>query len=86
MESLTIHALVYVLKCAEDKIYVGKTHNLNLRLSLHWSGQGAKWTRLYPPKKLLRVILDETEEKVTQDYICLFGAKNVRGGSWTKCP
>ena len=85
MECITIHSLVYVLECEQDKWYIGKTHHLNVRLAQHWQGTGARWTRLYKPLKLSRVIMDATEEKVAQDYIVLFGRDNVRGGSWTRC-
>jgi predicted GIY-YIG superfamily endonuclease len=85
MESITISSLVYVLECEQDKYYIGKTHHLNMRLAQHWEGKGAKWTKLYKPIKLLRVIMNETEEKVAKDYIALFGKENVRGGSWTRC-
>lgn len=84
-DSITIYSLVYVLELENDKWYIGKTHNLNVRLAQHWGGQGAKWTKLHKPLKLSRVVMYQTEQKVTDDYIGLFGRENVRGGSWTRC-
>jgi predicted GIY-YIG superfamily endonuclease len=84
-DSITIYSLVYVLELEGDNWYIGKTHNLNVRLAQHWSGEGAKWTKLHKPLRLSRVSMNETEQKVALDYIALFGKENVRGGSWTRC-
>ena len=35
---------VYVLKCHNDKYYVGKTIDINTRYKDHKSGHGSKWT------------------------------------------
>jgi predicted GIY-YIG superfamily endonuclease len=83
-DCITIHTLVYVLELEGDNWYIGKTHNLNVRLAQHWSGDGAKWTRLYKPLRLHRVSMTETEQQVTNEYILLYGKDNVRGGNWTK--
>ena len=46
---------LYVLKLEENKYYVGITRDLDERLRLHREGEGAKWTMLYPPVKVLFV-------------------------------
>ena len=84
-DCITIHSLVYVLELEGSNWYVGKTHHLNVRLAQHWSGDGAKWTRLYKPVRLVRVSMTETEQEVTNEYIGLYGKDNVRGGNWTRC-
>jgi predicted GIY-YIG superfamily endonuclease len=84
-DCITIHTLVYVLELEGGNWYVGKTHNLNVRLAQHWSGDGAKWTRLFKPIRLVKVSMTETEQEITNEYILLYGKDNVRGGNWTRC-
>lgn len=85
MDPITIQNFVYVLECSDGVWYIGQTFHLNIRYAQHKNGTGARWTRLHPPIRIARVILDKSENEVTKDYIALFGAANVRGGSWTKC-
>ena len=76
---------IYVLKCANNKYYVGKTNNLQKRLVLHNSGYGSEWTKLHKPEK---IILSEPlkdkyhEDNLTEEYMAEFGIDNVRGGSY----
>lgn len=44
---------VYLLKCSDDSIYTGYTHDLENRLSTHNQGKGAKYTRSRLPVVLL---------------------------------
>ena len=42
---------IYILKCKEDKYYVGKiADNVYKRIKQHFGGKGAKWTQRYQPK------------------------------------
>ena len=45
-----------------SKFYIGKTNDLELRYESHKSGQGAEWTKKYPPNKIVMGML------YTQDY------------------
>ena len=36
---------IYVLKLTNNKYYVGKTHNPNLRLNAHIYNSGSAWTK-----------------------------------------
>lgn len=65
----------------------GITFNLNMRLGQHWSGRGAKWTKVHRPQSLVEVVYPATRElenTVTLRYIELYGKEKVRGGSWCK--
>lgn len=82
---------VYVLRCVDNKMYIGQTYNLTKRLEAHCSGAGARFTTIYPPECLIGVLRcpDETtatiqEEQWTNRVIARIGRANVRGGSWTK--
>lgn len=47
---------VYLLECENGSIYTGITVDVQARYQAHVSGKGAKYTRTYPPKTLLKVI------------------------------
>jgi len=46
-------AWMYILKCADDSYYVGSTKNLELRLSQHYEGVGARYTSRWLPVELV---------------------------------
>lgn len=46
-------AWMYILKCVDDSYYVGSTKNLELRLSQHQEGVGAKYTSKRLPVELV---------------------------------
>lgn len=87
MEPILVHPCVYVLSLEDDCWYVGITFNLNVRLGQHWTGCGAKWTRIHKPVSVVEVIYPATramENQVTLRYIELHGKDKVKGGSWCR--
>jgi type I restriction enzyme S subunit len=44
---------VYVIKCSNDSNYIGQTDNLRKRWEKHLSGDGAEWTKRYPPQYII---------------------------------
>lgn len=88
MKALTVYPIVYILKLEDDCWYVGITINLNNRLSQHFSGDGSKWTKIHKPVSVERIIYpadsDTIENDTTKEYIALYGADKVKGGSWCK--
>ena len=46
-------AWMYILKCMDDSYYVGSTKNLELRLSQHQEGVGARYTARRLPVELV---------------------------------
>ena len=78
---------VYVLECEGGRIYVGKTDNGERRLKQHITGQGAKWTKKYKPKRIIdyyRGMSNRDEKKITEEMIKKHGASKVRGGPYVK--
>lgn len=78
---------IYVLKCEQDKYYVGKSKNIVTRLDQHNSGSGSVWTKKYPPIEVVENIANcdkFDEDKYTLKYMEKYGIKNVRGGSFVK--
>ncbi|MCJ7434000.1 MAG: GIY-YIG nuclease family protein [Anaerolineales bacterium] len=67
-------AWMYILKCADDSYYVGSTKNLELRLSQHQEGVGAKYTSKRLPVELVyseeydRVVDAYNREKQVQNW------------------
>jgi predicted GIY-YIG superfamily endonuclease len=44
---------VYILRCADGSYYVGKTNNLDTRLTEHQSGAGADYTAVRRPVEMV---------------------------------
>jgi predicted GIY-YIG superfamily endonuclease len=84
---IELNACVYVLELEDSCVYVGATMNFNVRMAQHFSGIGAKWTKLHKPLKVLEVIypmIAGLENTITQKYFALYGKEKVRGGSWCR--
>jgi len=84
MESILVASMVYVLSLQHGKYYVGTTYNLNFRYAQHLSGHGARWTKLYKPTGIVKVILGGRDEEncLTKELMETYGRENVRGGNW----
>ena len=44
---------IYMLKCVDERYYVGYTHNLEERIKLHNKGNGAKYLKTRLPVQLV---------------------------------
>jgi predicted GIY-YIG superfamily endonuclease len=79
---------IYVLKCDENKYYVGKTNNeVGIRFSQHKNNNTCAFTSKYKPIEILETIQSKDpldEDKITKKYMMKYGINNVRGGSYTK--
>jgi hypothetical protein len=77
---------VYVLRLSSGKYYVGKTDDVNHRFQQHLNGSGgASWRRKYRPIAIEKTIPNVSpfeEDKVTKEYMNIYGIDNVRGGSY----
>src|ERR1043165_4391174 len=79
--------VVYVLKCNNEKYYVGKTRrNVNTRFQEHRDGFGSEWTRKYRPIRIIESSVQATnnflELTKTLEYMEKYGVENVRGGPY----
>lgn len=78
---------IYVLECEQNKYYVGKTNNPTVRLEDHKNNNGAEWTKIYKPIKVVELIPncdDFDEDKYFKRYAAKYGIDNVRGGSYSQ--
>ena len=76
---------IYILLLEDNKYYVGKTYNINMRLEQHNTSKGSLWTKKYKPIKILKIISDcddFDEDKYTLNCMKTYGIENVRGGSF----
>lgn len=77
---------IYVLKCTEDKYYVGKTDkNVEERFTEHATGNGSAWTQLHPACDIVDTLPDTPfmEDAKTLEYMRKYGIDNVRGGKYS---
>ena len=77
---------IYIIQLQNDKYYIGKTVNPHYRIESHFTNNGAEWTKLYKPIKILELIPNcdnYDEDKYTYKYMDMYGIDNVRGGSYT---
>lgn len=78
---------IYVLPLESGKYYVGRTTDLNRRVSEHFDGNGSSWTQKYPPIGVpVKVVVQTSlldEETVTKEYMMSHGIQNVRGGPFS---
>lgn len=76
---------VYVLRLENNKWYIGSTTDVATRFQEHKAGKGSVWTRIHKPVKIEKVFKNVSpfeEDKVTKEYMSVYGMGNVRGGSY----
>ncbi len=49
----TANGFMYILQCSDESFYTGSTYNLSKRLQQHKNGEGAEYTKLHLPVKLV---------------------------------
>ena len=78
---------IYILKCEQDKYYVGKSNNADFRIKDHFEKGGSQWTKKYKPIEIVEIrddCKDSDEQIITQEYMKKYGIQNMRGGPWCK--
>lgn len=61
---------VYILLCEDESLYTGWTNNLKKRMKSHFSGRGAKYTKVHKPKELVFVkSFDKKEDAMSFEYL-----------------
>jgi predicted GIY-YIG superfamily endonuclease len=80
---------LYVLRLEQGRYYVGQTGRLKRRIEQHVAGNGALWTKLYPPIERIKTYVlpmadikevERLEDELTIDTMARYGWRNVRGG------
>ena len=76
---------IYILQLDDNKYYIGKTTQPDIRLDSHFNSNGSTWSKKYKPIKIIGLIPDcdnYDEDKYTIKYMQKYGIENVRGGSF----
>lgn len=76
---------IYILKCENDKYYIGRSNDPEQRFINHVNGSGSVWTRKYNPIELFDSFENTSkflEDDTTKSYMMKYGIENVRGGSY----
>lgn len=79
---------IYVLKCRGGRFYVGFSRNLSNRLKQHFTGNGAHFTRVHKPLRVLALRKTEWEEgefSLWYSYARQHGTARVGGYSPYVC-
>lgn len=88
--------ILYILKCEQDKYYVGITDNFDRRLKEHLDGIGSEWTSVYKVVDVIEnkeINIDKSycqyyetlENARTVELMAKYGIDNVRGGTYSCC-
>jgi predicted GIY-YIG superfamily endonuclease len=82
---------IYILELAQGRVYVGHSSDMRRRLQQHMSGQGAAFTKAFPPTGVLLPRLgkvtgsaEAAERDETLRYMFLRGIPLVRGWKYTR--
>lgn len=78
---------IYIIECDKGKYYVGKSVNVDSRIIDHFSSNGAEWTKLYTPLRIINKYDncdDFDEDKYTIKTMAEYGIENVRGCSFVQ--
>ena len=75
---------VYVLSLEDDCWYVGLSQSLSDRISAHFTGSGAQWTRIHRPRHVHSITPGgkDLEKETTLDFMRSKGWQFVRGSAW----
>jgi predicted GIY-YIG superfamily endonuclease len=78
---------IYILNLENNKKYVGKTINPNLRIEKHFYNNGSEWTKNFKPTSISTIF--ECDDGFSEDIVTIrcmkeYGIDNVRGGTFSQ--
>ena len=89
-----VDIFLYILELQGGHFYVGLTGDVAVRFSQHAAGEGANWTSLHKPMRVIRSINTGTknareaaklEDMVTVELMLRHGTERIRGGCYCQC-
>lgn len=85
--------VLYVLELEGQNYYVGQTRDVQSRYNRHSSGEGARWTQLHKPVRIVKTVetglIDEKraaelEDALTVETARVHGFERTRGGRYSR--
>ena len=79
------------MELEQGKYYVGLSRNVDKRFKMHKDGEGAEFTKIYKPIRVIKnintyattyTIAGQYEDNETIKLMKIFGRENVRGGRY----
>lgn len=60
---------VYLLECSNGSLYTGVARNVEQRFRAHCAGRGARYTRAFPPQRIVHVLqCTDRSSALRQEY------------------
>lgn len=75
-------SFIYILRCENDKYYVGISSNISAKFLEHKYGDKIEWTSKYRPIEIIDIIEDYDVDRYLKMYMRKYGIENVRGESY----
>ena len=78
---------IYILNLQSGRYYIGKSNDVIKRYNQHFNGNGSAWTKKYKPISIEKIIENVSafeEDKITKEYMSIYGIDKVRGGSYVQ--
>jgi putative endonuclease len=61
--------VLYLLECAGERLYAGITNDLPARLAKHRAGRGARFTKAFPPVRIVAAsLMPSRSEALKAEY------------------
>jgi hypothetical protein len=76
---------IYFLELKNNKYYIGKSTEVELKYKIHLNGTATYWTNINKPISIIKIINDISPyelDKYVKEYMYKYGIANVRGGSY----
>jgi putative endonuclease len=73
---------LYLIECQGGSLYTGITKDVTARYAAHCAGKGARYTRMYPPVRLLAVQSFENRSEASKAEHALKRRTAAEKRSW----
>ena len=78
--------VLYLIECAGDRLYAGITNDLAARFQAHCDGRGARFTRAFPPLRIVAAsLLPSRSAALKAEYALKQQARAMKVGFLAGC-
>ena len=79
---MSCQVVTYALRLEGGRFYIGQSTKLKRRLTEHFKGYGAAFTRKFPPIEVVCIREGDCEKDMTIYARNKYGKDKVRGAGW----